>query len=660
MSSSLRFIAVLIIGFVPQFAVAQTTVSPTILYLQEYRKAPARIIDFNYNKLLVIDNGPQSNPRLYDVLNQSITAIPYQGRVMSGYVTPQGAVFCTRPSGASAIDSIYDFNNGTLISVAQSDTSTLKAAGSFCIWAKTSASAGISLVDSLFLRDLSTQTNTLVTHYALDHTAGLGTSNEIAANGLVAYIDSTQNLVKYLNNSHTVLTTYPGTISIGAANPLSDGHNIVYTVKDESTTYAVTTGPQGDAGLTMPTRDWHASPQTGYQVNNKFVAFIRTGYFSPEVPFFTNQLWLRDTLGVQAQVPTGTATSFSLDHLNPHGDIMLQSRYGNTFRIIRLLLPRLGSTIYQIDTAAGKTYYRDTTWYIAIDSTLYTLKSTLEEPPPVPQWQALKATYCQTAGAQKVKIMNLPADTSKTHVRVQLSGIALPVNLADSTVTFSPAALSTGTQTFDVTYTNGHASSSGNATFIVITAVTPLVKLSTDVTNVPVLPTPVILTATNMAGGGTTPQYTFAKDRAFTSILQAQSTSNQLTLSSGNLAIGSNKIYARMTTSDTCYTVASAVDSVVITRSLFSGIVDPDGSKQTIRVLPNPFYRWIMVTGLDRSKSYLITLTRSNGQQVFQRPVINSFFAEFHLSETQKGLYILTIYDKTNDRILGNMRLLRM
>jgi hypothetical protein len=163
-----------------------------------------------------------------------------------------------------------------------------------------------------------------------------------------------------------------------------------------------------------------------------------------------------------------------------------------------------------------------------------------------------------------------------------------------------------------------------------------------------------------MAGGGTTPHYTFAKDRAFTSILQAQSTSNQLTLSSGNLAIGSNKIFVRMTTSDTCYTVASAVDSISITRSLFSGIVDPENSRQTIRAFPNPFYKWIMVTGLDRSKTYLITLNRSNGQLVFQRQVTNSFFAEFHLSETQKGLYILSIYDKTNDRILGNMRLLRM
>lgn len=649
MKSSLRFLAGMIIGLTPLLTVAQPgSPSNDTLYLYEYVKAPARILDFNHNKLLIIDAGPQSNPRIVDVITHATTVVPCNGRVEAGYITPQGAVLNIIPAVSSPFDSLYDFNNGILNGIAQINRGSIKVEGNYCIWAKNADES----FDSLFLRDLITQTNKLITHQANRQSVGLATRNEVTANGLVAYIDSMQNLVKYLNNNYTSITNYTAS-GQGAANPLSDGYNIAYQQKDESIIGAVTTGPQGDATLVPFTRDRPPLPKTDYQVNNRYVAFRR---FLPDFPW-TAQLWLRDPNSGEAQILTDSLSVGNLELLNPKGDVML---FGSRSGISgRWLVPRSG-TIKRVNSAAGKIWYRDSSWYITIDSTLYILRTNEVLPPPVPQWQGWRTAYCSTAGAQAIKITNLPGDTSKTHVLARLDGATLPVNMADSTFTINPGTLSAGTHILIVQYTNSAGASADTAHFTINTAVTPIVKLSADVTNVPLLPSPINLTATNTAGGGATPTYTFAKDRAFTNILQAQSSDNTLRILSTSLNTGANKIYVRMLTSDTCYTTQTAVDSITLYRLAGSGIVDPDNPHQVIHVLPNPFYNWLFITGLNSSKTYLITLRRSNGSLVFQRQVTNASYYQFYSPASSPGVYYLSIYDKTKEKMLGTVRLLKI
>jgi len=648
MKSSLRFLSGMILGLSPLLAVAQPgSPSNNILYLNEYVKAPGKILDFNHNKLLFIDAGPQSNPRILDVITHATTTIPYNGRVEVGYITPQGAVLNAIPAISSPLDSLYDFNSGTLYGIAQINRGSVKVAGNYCIY---------TTDDSLFLRDLTTRTNTLITHYAIRYSVGLSTKNDVAANGLVAYIDSAQNLVKYQNGSYTVLTDVYGQWQ-GAANPLTDGYNIAYQEKMESTIRALTTGPQGDVPLTAFDRDFPPYPKTDYQVNNKYVAFLRLVRPVPPPFFYAFHLYIRDTTGVEARTLTDSLYINQLDLLNPKGDVML---FGSRPGIPgRWLVPRNGE-IKQISSAAGQTFYRDTSWYITIDSTLYTLRSNEVLPPPVPQIQGLRTAYCSTAGTQAIKITNLPGDTSQTHVLVRLDGTALPVNIADSTFTINPGALSVGPHNMIVQYTNTAGTSADTAHFTVNAAVTPIVKLSSDVTNVPLLPSPVNIVATNTAGGGTSPKYTFAKDRNFTNILQAQSTDSTLRILSTSLNIGANKIYVRMLTSDSCYTTQTAVDSLTIYRLAGSGIVDPDNPHQVIHILPNPFYNWLALTGLNSSKTYLISLRRSNGSLVLQRQVTNASFYQFYIPASNPGVYYLSVYDKTKDRMLGTVRLLKI
>lgn len=657
MNSSLRFLAGMIIGLTPLLTLAQPgSPSNNILYLNEYVKAPGKILDFNHNKLLFIDVGPQSNPRLLDVITHATTVIPYNGLVEAGYVTPQGAVLNTIPAISSPLDSLYDFNNGILYGIAQINRGSVKAAGNYCIWARDADQTFYDWDDSLFLRDLITRTNTLVTRFANGGSVGRHTKNEVAANGLVAYIDSAKNLVKYQNNSYTILTDVYGQWH-GAANPLTDGYNIVYQELDESTTRAVTTGPQGDVPLTAFTRDYAPQPKTEYQVNNKYVAFIRLVRPLPPPIFYAFHLYIRDTTGQEARTLTDSLYINQLDLLNPKGDVML---FGSRPGIPgRWLVPRSGE-IKQISSAAGQTWYRDTSWYITIDSTLYTLRSNEVLPPPVPQLQGLKTAWCSTAGAQAIKITNLPGDTSQTHVLVRLDGAELPVNIADSTFTINAGTLPVGTHNIIVQYTNTAGASADTTHFTINTAVTPIVKLSSDVTNTPLLPSPVNLTATNTAGGGISPKYTFAKDRAFTNILQAQSSDSTLRILSTSLSIGANKIYVRMLTSDSCYTTQTAVDSITIYRLAGSGIVDPDNPHQVIHILPNPFYNWLILTGLNSSKTYLITLRRSNGSLVLQRQVTNASYYQIYSPASSPGIYYLSVYDKTKERMLGTVRLLKI
>jgi hypothetical protein len=135
----------------------------TSALLNESFSATGNILDFNDNKLLVVDNGVISNPRIVDRGTGSSSAIPFGRFVNSGYLTPQGAVFgVTGPLGSYS-DSLYDFNTGTLHYLGLFNKGSLKVAGSYAIWSKFSGDDPIVIPsDSLFLRNLTTGINTLV------------------------------------------------------------------------------------------------------------------------------------------------------------------------------------------------------------------------------------------------------------------------------------------------------------------------------------------------------------------------------------------------------------------------------------------------------------------------------------------------------------------
>ena len=78
---------------------------------------------------------------------------------------------------------------------------------------------------------------------------------------------------------------------------------------------------------------------------------------------------------------------------------------------------------------------------------------------------------------------------------------------------------------------------SDTAFIYIKTEVTPIVRVTSDITNAVNLSVPVNVTATNYEAGGTSPMYTFAKDRTFTDILQSEGTNNKLVLNPNTLNI---------------------------------------------------------------------------------------------------------------------------
>jgi len=278
--------------------------------------------------------------------------------------------------------------------------------------------------------------------------------------------------------------------------------------------------------------------------------------------------------------------------------------------------------------------------------------------PPHPQLQGLRPYYCVNLGEQKIKVSNFPANGSGVTAIAQLDISVVNIS-ADSIITFNPNSLAVGAHILQVVYMNTDASDTLKLPFNITAAVSPDVNLSSNITTVTNLIDPVVITATNTSGGGTTPKYTFAKDKALSNILQAEGTSNTLTIQPNILTVGSNWIYVSMKTSDTCFTAQTNIDSIKIERSAITGLTDVDFPNQVINVYPNPFCNIININGLNAGKTYAIIIANAPGQKVYNRQVINSRTLSISNGQLQAGRYWLSIYDLKKHSLIGSIPLIK-
>jgi len=253
---------------------------------------------------------------------------------------------------------------------------------------------------------------------------------------------------------------------------------------------------------------------------------------------------------------------------------------------------------------------------------------------------------------QKIKILNLP-DTG-TSVSVTLDSTRLSI-ASDSSFSFNTTDQTAGMHAITVIYSNAVGARTLTDSFTIIAPVSPRVKLSSNISIVTNLVDPLIITATNLSGGGANPLYTFAGDRSITAILQPEGSINSLSLSPAILAIGANRIYARMRTSDTCYTVPTNIDSVQIIRNAVVGIVDPDFADQPIEAFPNPFSQSVSISGFNRGKIYWITINNSLGEIIYQQILSNGNTLNIATSLLSGGSYWLNIFDYKKSKLIGTM-----
>jgi hypothetical protein len=286
------------------------------------------------------------------------------------------------------------------------------------------------------------------------------------------------------------------------------------------------------------------------------------------------------------------------------------------------------------------------------------IRITLNLPAPnAPVVTGIRNEYCSNEGVQKAKITNYPAAGTGTTVTVKLDGVAIPVVMTDTSFMFNPSTLAAGNHVADVTYANTSGTKTTTINFTISATVTPDVNLSANSTNV--ITTPAVITAANASGGGTAPLYTFASDRSFTRILQAESANASLSVNPSSLKLGDSKIYVRMKTSLSCYTAQTAIDSIVITKFGATGLVDPDFPGQTISANPNPFRDQLVVYGLNVSKSYTIILYNQQGHLISKTRVTGRTSQTWNVPALQSGAYMLRIYDETKKRVIGTIEVVK-
>jgi len=285
-------------------------------------------------------------------------------------------------------------------------------------------------------------------------------------------------------------------------------------------------------------------------------------------------------------------------------------------------------------------------------NTVHTLVGALPALPPKPVANTIATSYCATASQQTIALANLPTAASAW---VKLNGTALALT-AGNQFTMTPAQLAQTKYSVKIGYSNAAGESSAVYPFTITPASTPVVTLSADKTTLTSASDEIRLSAVARGGGGTTPLYTFAKDRAFAGILQAESPANTFNVQSSDLAIGDNWLYVRMKTSDTCFTRATAVDSIKLSRTASTiGITDPDNPGIMIIGYPIPFTRQITLTGLSDAKTYAIVIYNSTGVQLQSLVITGAQNAIINTNAWSAGSYWISITDTKRNRRLGTL-----
>ncbi|HEY8917137.1 MAG TPA: T9SS type A sorting domain-containing protein [Chitinophaga sp.] len=284
--------------------------------------------------------------------------------------------------------------------------------------------------------------------------------------------------------------------------------------------------------------------------------------------------------------------------------------------------------------------------------------SVITVPVPQPVISGLASTYCGAAGAQTVKILNLPAATSGIAVSVLLdSTVNLPV-AADSTFTILPDSLVAGTHTITVTFEHDTTQKQLTREFTIIAPATPDVNVTVNVNPITSDTIPVVITAANAAGGGKLPLYTFAWDRNFTDQIQMESTNDKATVQPSEFKLGDNWVYVRMRSSDNCTTTPTATDSIKINKTNITAIVDVNAPGRMIHIYPNPFRGQLTLKGFQPTGTYVISLYNAQGRLLKQQRIVNNTQVQLQVPVTSGNIYLLNIYDEKNKKMLGTEKLL--
>lgn len=323
----------------------------------------------------------------------------------------------------------------------------------------------------------------------------------------------------------------------------------------------------------------------------------------------------------------------------------------------------VGNNVFYVRMRTSDTCYTTQT---GMDSVVVVVTAPPPPPPVQPAITGLDSVYCSNGGTAVFMMSNFP-DTAggATVVTDTLDNGVLAIGSgASCSITLS--GLSAGVHTVKVTYTNTGGSSSVVSTFTLVAASTPDVGLSASYTTMPDTAASVVVRASDVSGGGSLPQYTFALNGNFSPVLYGPGGADSVVIDSAALAIGANTVYVRMQTSDSCYTALNATGSMVITRTADTthvggtggGNNTNDSTSSTLAVGPNPFQDQLTISGLQSTHAYTISLLNGNGMETVRVQVGGVGTTSFFAGAVPSGIYLLRIYDETTGKVSRMVKLM--
>lgn len=231
------------------------------------------------------------------------------------YLSPNGAIFEGRTEDSSHINSIYEWQNGTLTNLRQTTDSLydLKVAGPYATYKSDQG--------QLYRRDLENQMTEMIA-------TGLPTSSprgqhDVADNGVVIF-DQGDELFLYSNGATTQVTDDPAHVARWI--PLTDGTQFVSTKYDSAQqTYSTALNENGTEIILSE----HPSLQNRqYVIEDGWVAYQKLGFSG------YNQVWLRSpTTGEQSQITFAGDSSSYVDSLGSNGTL-IYATHGNLYQHI--------------------------------------------------------------------------------------------------------------------------------------------------------------------------------------------------------------------------------------------------------------------------------------------------------------------------------------
>lgn len=300
-----------------------------------------------YKKNLFTVGDSLLHPRLINFLTNIQTVIPFTQPL-------KGKAFVVENNGAvfTAGGALYEWYNNTLDSIGITQ-GAFEAAGNYVSWNNNK---------NLYVRNLASASTTLIA------TNSGNVSNDVAANGAVAFWDDNYNIHLYKNGLTTTLSNNDN--NKWNIYPVTDGNYVVYRKTDPCCQVPDVSLYLNDGAQNIELTDLGMGSSLynlAYtKVNNKFVAYCAFDLIK------NTQIWLRDSLGHSTQV-THFASSCTIENLDDAGDIMFISDGKRYFA------PRNGDIRF-ISSAIGQAYSVDSTWYVSIDNALFKLNNNIVLP----------------------------------------------------------------------------------------------------------------------------------------------------------------------------------------------------------------------------------------------------------------------------------------